>query len=131
VSSVYSSLLLSHDAMKGGPKAALPAFVTASLLCSMLQYGWNEISVQRLKIISRRTVKESLADHHESNAGTLSREELWKEAKSVRASFSQFWDNLLPRKLSDEEYAARLKAREEHLKRLQKSKEEEGKVAKS
>lgn len=42
------------NAWKRGPAGIMPGVVTASVLCSLLQLGYNELGVMRIKYVSRK-----------------------------------------------------------------------------
>lgn len=98
----------------GGPSVLAPSFITSGLICCIAQYSFNELSVQRLKYLSRAEVRSHSA---KESLSLRERYERWSD------SANSYWKEFLPRKLSDEEYAEKMAAREKALKERQAAKE--------
>jgi len=101
--------------IKRGPGVLAPSFVTSGLLCSLFQFGINEITVQRIQQYSRKRI----ASHSEEAHSLTFRERLERWQQTAHSA----WRNFLPRKLSDEEYAERIAASERIKKERQAAKE--------
>jgi hypothetical protein len=91
--------------------------LTAGLICSLAQYGANEFTVQRLKHFARSEV--AAITHLDIPKSPTFRERLEKWQHTAEG----VWKNLIPRKLSDEEYAEKIAAQERVLKERQAAKE--------
>jgi len=103
------------NTIRRGPASIGPSFFSSGLFCSLLQYGVNELSVQRIKYFSETVVAAHSGEGQ--NPSFRERLEKWQETGS------SLWKDFLPRKLSDEEYAEKMAAHERRLKEKQAAKE--------
>lgn len=122
------------DLWIAGPKAVLPGAITVGVIATLLQLGYNEIGVQRLKYISRQhtaepeprsvVVASTPATYQEAPETTL--------IEDPRSWKARILSLMGVRKMSEEEYLKRLKLQREHhlvrIKELEQKLEEERKA---
>lgn len=89
----------------GGTRVIPASIISGSILGVTLQYLFNEASIQRLKYLSHKEVKNASA------APASSAIEVAATWKQLKKSWEGFW----PKKLSEEEYAAKMAAQEKLL----------------
>lgn len=108
-----------YNAFSGGPAALGPSFFTSGLVCSLFQLAVNEAHVMRLKYYSRAQLvaMSEPTDHPITTPTFRERLEKWQHTGE------KIWKDILPRKLSDEEYAERMAAKERVLKERLAAKE--------
>ncbi|KAJ8472715.1 hypothetical protein ONZ45_g16553 [Pleurotus djamor] len=90
--------------MKSGPRSVLPGAVTGAIICTLLQYTFNEVRVQRLKYLLR---PQFIATNSPS-------------APEVETPFfDRILANIGMERIPDEKYLRMLKdRREKHLSRI-------------
>ncbi|KAI0797594.1 hypothetical protein C8Q75DRAFT_9599 [Abortiporus biennis] len=99
------------NAWKRGPRGILPGMVTASIVCTLLQLGYNEIGVARIRYVSRQLQASSQKLQIQPNSN-----EPLEPPKSISDRVAG-WLGIS--KVSDEEYLRRLKRqRENYLVRI-------------
>jgi len=107
-------------ALKSGPRAAVPGAITVGTICTLLQLGYNEVGIQRLKFISRGQNSEAV-----SRSTVMPQAKIDAEASEDTAEQPSPWKEKVlsimgVRKVSEEEYLERLKVqRKHHLIRIQ------------
>ena len=79
----------------------LPGLITGSIVCSLLQFGYNELGIARIKYLARNKPE---AEAEPTRRRTLG---------EVTQDFLE-WSGLV-RRISDEEYLRRLKRQREDI----------------
>ncbi|KAF9447262.1 hypothetical protein P691DRAFT_654045, partial [Macrolepiota fuliginosa MF-IS2] len=95
---------------KSGPRAVLPGAITVGTVCTLLQLGYNEFGIQRLKYVSRQHTSET-------------------DPQTTPIPQTIILSLMGVRKVSEDEYLARLRLQREHyllkIKELERKVEEE------
>ncbi|EKM55194.1 uncharacterized protein PHACADRAFT_195221 [Phanerochaete carnosa HHB-10118-sp] len=109
------------NAWKRGPAGIVPGVVTASLLCSLLQLGYNELGVMRIKYVSRK-----LEEAHKPPASAT--EIVTLPPEPSKPTLQRVFEWMGMPKISDEEYLKKLYAkRADVLRRIAEIEAEQGK----
>lgn len=85
----------------GGPAGIVPGVVTASILCSLLQLGYNELGVMRVKYVSRKLEEAHRPPTPQAEVITLPPE-------PSRPILQRAFEWMGMPKISDEEYLKKL-----------------------
>lgn len=90
--------------ISGGPAGIAPGAITATLLCSLLQLGYNELGVIRVKYVSRK-----LDEARHSRSSIPGHEVVILPPEPSKPLIQRMLDWMGMPQISDEEYLQRLR----------------------
>ncbi|KDR73651.1 hypothetical protein GALMADRAFT_251427 [Galerina marginata CBS 339.88] len=115
--------------IRSGRRAILPGMVMTGVACSFLQYGYNELSIMRLRYIAKLNEEDRAAVTVPSSKPRTAIPDRSEPSTTSPSAVQLFLSMIGVRPLSDEEYLAKMKrTRNAYLKRiaeLELQKEEE------
>ncbi|GJE90787.1 hypothetical protein PsYK624_069310 [Phanerochaete sordida] len=113
------------NAWKRGPAGIVPGVVTATILCSLFQLGYNELGVMRIKYVSRK-----LQEAHQPQPAK--REVITLPPEPARPMLQRVFEWMGMPKVSDEEYLQKMYAkRADVLRRIAEIEAQQGKSGSS